>query len=168
MGASDDSYTWDAAVPTRAVLADLGGAQLKDEPPNPDQGSDYYAGLGNELQRQMAGVNRVICAAIIWVRLDNSNVPFIYNAFTMGSSAKVTATDFTVVRASGSPAGVFKVSWAANKLPAQRADPEVFYNTGPGMAPWGIIDPANANGVIVSTYDASGVLSDQRFGVKIY
>src|ERR1700744_1447932 len=93
-GAPDDTFTWD--IPSaeggarRAALPDLGGAQVQDDVPGPDKGKDVYAGLVNELQRQVAGINRVIEAARVWVRVQGG-APFIQAASAMGSAVDPSA-----------------------------------------------------------------------------
>jgi hypothetical protein len=163
-GASDDTYTWDVPPSEggarRAALADLGGAQVQDDVPGPDQGKDVYAGLVNELQRQVAGANRVISAARVWVRFQNGN-PFVQAAVAMGSQVSASSFTLTVV----SP-GVVQVTWASGVLPPMVGEPEVSLNSGPGMA-WGIWIPVNPNGVEIHTTDPTGQPAAMNFLVSI-
>lgn len=163
-GASDDSFTWDVPPAQggarRAALADLGDAQVQDDVPGPDKGKDVYAGLVNELQRQMAGVNRVIDAARVWVRFQGGN-PFVQGAAAMGT--EVTPSSFTVTQVSP---GVVQLTWGPGVLPPMIGEPTVSLNSGPGMA-WAVWIPSNANGVEVHTTDATGQPAAQRFVVSI-
>jgi hypothetical protein len=163
-GALDDTFTWDVP-PTqggarRAALADLGGAPVEDDIPSPDKGKDVYAGLVNEIQRQVAGVNRVIEAARVWVRFRNGQ-PFVQGAVAMGS--QLDASSFAVVQVSP---GVVQITWGAGVLPPMVGEPTVNLNSGPGMA-WAVWIPSTANGVEVHTTDVAGQPTAQRFVVSI-
>jgi hypothetical protein len=131
-GALDDTFTWDVPPAQggvrRAALSDLGGAQVQDDVPGPDKGKDVYAGLVNELERQVAGVNRVIEAARVWVRFQNGK-PFVQGAVAMGT--QVGAGSFTVALVSP---GVVQITWDAGVLPPMIGEPAVSLNSGPGMA----------------------------------
>ena len=164
MGAAEDTFTWEENPASRATLAMLGNASVEDGVPNPDKGSKVFAGMLNELQRQVAGTNRVEPAAIVWVRF-SSGAPFVYQA--TGVRSDIATSSFTVTRQSGAPTGRFKIAWLAGKLPPLLADPEVFANSGPSM-PYGTLDPSGPNSVLVWVYDNTGTLADNRFGVKIY
>jgi hypothetical protein len=163
-GAQDDTFTWDIPPAQggarRAALPDLGDAQVEDDVPGPDQGKDVYAGLVNELQRQVAGANRVIEAARVWVRFQGGN-PFVQGATAMGS--QVGASSFTVTQVS---AGVVQVTWDDGVLPPMLGEPAVSLNSGPGMV-WAVWIASNANGVEVHTTDATGQPAAQRFVVSI-
>jgi hypothetical protein len=163
-GAPDDRFTWDIPQAQggarRAALPDLGDAQVQDDVPGPDKGKDIYAGLVNELERQVAGVNRVTAAARVWIRFQNGQ-PFVQGVATMGS--QLGPSSFTVNKLS---AGVVQITWAAGALPPMLGEPAVNLNSGPGMA-WAAWIPNNANGVEVHTTDATGQPADQRFIVSI-
>jgi hypothetical protein len=163
-GAPDDTFTWDIPPAQggarRAALPDLGGAQVQDDVPGPDQGRDIYAGLVNELQRQVAGANRVIAAARIWVRFQSGN-PFIQGAAAMGT--QVFASSFTVTQVS---LGVVQLTWSQGVLPPMIGEPTVSLNSGPGMA-WAMWIASNANGVEVHTTDATGQPAALPFVVSI-
>jgi hypothetical protein len=164
-GAPDDTYTWDLPPDQggarRAALADLGDAQVQDDVPGPDKGKDIYAGLVNELERQVAGANRVLPAARVWVRFQ-AGAPFVQSATGMGS--QIGAGTFSLKKVS---TGVVQVTWADGVLPPMLGEPEVGLNSGPGMA-WGVWIPNVASGVEVHTTDAAGQPADQRFVVSIY
>jgi hypothetical protein len=161
---SDDMCTWD--VPPneggarRASLGDLGGAQVQDDIPSPDIGKDIYAGLVNELARQVAGINRVIGAAKVWVRVQAGNA-FVFRTSGMGTSVDVNF--FAVQRISP---GVFQITWTAGTLPPLLGEPDTSLTSGPGMI-WGLWIANNPNGVEVHTTDASGNPADQSFVVTI-
>ncbi len=174
MGAQDNTYTWDRP-PTqggayRADLPSLGGAQVQDGKPNPDRGSEVYAGLVNELQRQTAGLNRVTHAAVVWIRFtaEPNSTPFVYAAQGMPSQVGSPQQPFfTVARTTGSPVGVVDLTWVAGTLPPQLGEPDTFLNSGPGSV-YGTWIANNSNGVRVFTFDAQGNPADQAAGVKIH
>jgi hypothetical protein len=163
-GAPDDTYTWDIAQAQggarRAALPDLGDAQVQDDVPGPDKGKDVYAGLVNELERQVAGVNRVIVATRVWVRFQNGQ-PFVQGVAAMGS--QVSAGSFTLTKVS---MGIVQITWAAGLLPPLLGEPQVGLHSGPGMV-WAVSISNNANGVEVHTTDQAGQPADQRFVVSI-
>jgi hypothetical protein len=174
VGAQNDTYTWDQPPQQggayRADLASLGGAQMQDGKPNPDKGSEVYAGLVNELQRQTAGLNRVTHSAILWIRFTGgpTSAPFVFAAQGMPTAvATMQPPFFTVARQAGAPAGALVVTWVPGTLPPQLGDPETFLNGGPGSC-YGQGIPTNPNGVGVFTFDAQGNPADQAVGVKIY
>jgi hypothetical protein len=174
VGAQDDTYTWDRAPQqggaSRADLPSLGGAQVKDGKPAPDKGSEVYAGLVNELQRQTAGLNRVTHAAVVWIRFTGgqNSAPFVFAAQGMPTAvASAQPPFFTVSRPAGAPAGVVEITWTPGTLPPQLGEPEAFLNSGPGSC-YGRWIPNNPNGVQVFTFDAQGNPTDQAVGVKIH
>ena len=163
-GAIDDQYTWDLdrseGGARRASLADLGDAQVQDDLPSPNVGSDIYAGLINELVRQVAGANRVVSAAWVWVRVANG-VPTVYRAIGMGSN--VGLQTFKATRVS---VGVCQITWALGALPPMLGEPTAALNSGPGLV-WGQWMASNANGVEVHTTDQTGAPTDLNFVVSI-
>ena len=174
MGAQDNTYTWDRLPGQggayRADLPSLGGAQVRDGKPNPDRGSEVYAGLVNELQRQTAGLNRVTHAAVVWIRFTGgaNSTPFLYAAQGMPSRvASPQQPFFTVARAAGSPVGVVDITWVPGTLPPQLGEPDTFLNSGPGSV-YGTWITNNPNGVRVFTFDSQGNPADQSVGVKIH
>jgi hypothetical protein len=173
VGAQDNTYTWDQPPQQggayRADLGSLGGAQVQDGKPNPDKGSEVYAGLVNELQRQTAGLNRVTHAAILWVRFTGApSAPFVFATQGMPTAvATMQPPFFTLSRPAGAPAGVVQITWAPGTLPPSLGEPETFLNSGPGSC-YGQWIPGNPNGVSIFTFDAQGNPADQAVGVKIY
>jgi hypothetical protein len=174
VGAQDNTYTWDQPPQQggayRADLGSLGGAQVTDGKPNPDKGSEVYAGLVNELQRQTAGLNRTTHGAVVWIRFTSgpNSQPFVFAAQGMPTAAASTSPPFfTAARPAGAPAGVVQLTWVPGTLPPQLGEPETFLNSGPGTAygTWIATDP---NGVLVFTFDAAGTPTDQAVGVKVH
>lgn len=161
---NDDVCTWDVAPSDggarRASLEDLGGAHVEDDVPGPDKGKDLFAGLVNEFGRQLAGVNRIIGAARVWVRVW-AGTPSVYRATGMG--LVVDATFFRVTKVA---TGVFQITWTEGSLPPMVGEPETSLNSGPGQI-WGVWMPNTPNGVAIHTTDGSGQPGDQNFVVTL-
>lgn len=164
MGAAEDTYTWDDPTqPHRADVEALGGELDDDKDLAPDPSNDPTGGLFNERGRHLAGLNRMIGSAMLWVEFDGAGDPVIVKAKGMRTTLNVG--DFTAVLDGG--AGQVLITWAATLLPPLEVAPRVALNEGPGMG-WGELVVANATAVKVFTTDETGAGASLKFNVELH
>jgi hypothetical protein len=161
--------TWDILPAdggaSRPSLAMVGGAQVKDRGAI-DKGSDIYADLINQLQRQVAAMGGVVPTAVVWVRYA-AGVGSVYRA--IGPGANVSSLGFFTLDTPGPHVvGTTRIKWTAGPLPPLTADPRVAVHEGPCGVPWGKLVVGDPNAVDVFTVDTSNSAVDLNFSVAIY
>lgn len=162
-GAIDDLYTWeDETQPYRAGVEDLGGELPDDSDLAPDPSNDPFAGLFNERGRHLAGLNRMIGSAMLWIEFSGGN-PVVVNVKGMRGSF---AADAFMASLDGG-AGQVLITWASTLLPPLVAAPRVALNEGPGTA-WGELVAGNATAVKVFTTDVAGAGANLKFNVELH
>lgn len=164
MGAAEDTYTWDDPTqPYRADVEALGGELEDDKDLAPDPSNDPTGGLFNERGRHLAGLNRMIGSAMLWIEYNGDNLPVIVKAKGMRST--LDTSDFTPTLDGGD--GQVLITWTAALLPPLEAAPRVALNEGPGTA-WGELVTDNATAVKVFTTDPSGTAANLKFNVELH
>ncbi len=167
--AAIQTLTWDI-LPVdggarRPGLADIGGATVTDRG-GIDKGSDIYADMMNQIQRQIAALGSAIPVAIVWVKY-NAGVGSVFRAIGPGSS--VPSVDFFSLDDPGPhTTGTTRISWVAGTLPPLTADPRVVLHQGPGGEPWATLVGGDPNAIEVFTVDTSNSPADLNFSVAIY
>jgi hypothetical protein len=164
MSAQDDTYTYDrAAADGGPYVPDedaLGGDEDADDAQNPPvQGEQWYAGKGNEIVRNVAGLNRCAWWATIWVEWDGVsayNVTAVDCMGTTPTTASVTATP--------SATGVVVLSWTAGTFPAMARKPRVWLTDDQGSA-YGEVTTANS--ITVNLVDLANTAQDVNFAVEL-
>lgn len=164
MSAADDIYTWeDPTQPYRADVEALGGILDDDQDLAPDPSNDPTGGLFNERGRHLAGLNRMVGSAMLWVEYNGDNQPVIVKAKGMRSA--LSPSDFTPTLDGGD--GQVLITWGATLLPPLEAAPRVTMNEGPGLG-WGELVVDNATAVKVFTTDPSGTAANLKFTVELH
>lgn len=116
--------SWDVAAvdggARRPSLADIGGALLEDKGGSapPKTGTHLYADMGNQWEKQLAAIGRVVSPVIITIDF-SAGVPFIDKI--QCASAVMVAGDFAV---SDDGTGVTRLQWTSTKFPTPTCDPE--------------------------------------------
>lgn len=164
------AYTWDfdiveGKLATAATVADLGGAAYENDPAEPPIGPEMMAAEdANQIENQLAGVNRVIPALILEVTF-SAGTPAISNAIAM-SSIIVTTWAQAHVTVVDNGNGDTSLTWAAGTIPNPRSKPEAWVTEDVAcLQPIAI--PNGSIGVRVKTRDSGGTLTDYNFAVRI-
>jgi hypothetical protein len=164
-GIEDDRYTYDLPLidggARRPNLHDLGGDEMADDDPAPQKFVQPTAALANGINRNLAGVNRMIGTARLWVVFDGAD-PVKTNAKGMGS--QINTDSFQVLSQS---TGVTTVEWGEGVLPPMEGHPSACLNDGPGMI-WAKKSDVDPLQVIVFTYDKDGDPANLAFNVVIH
>lgn len=170
MAAADGSIsTWDIALvsggPRRASLADVGGASVADEAPFPNKDEDPYADLLNQIQRQVAALNRTIAACGFSVEVA-AGVPSVTKATACGIA--VAPGTFT---ATHTGAGNQLIEWPQGTFPPFLLKPRCTLDTDvAACAPYAVFVPnssAGKDGVRLKTRDQTGAAADANVTVML-
>jgi hypothetical protein len=162
MPAQDDEYTYDRLAadggPYVPDVDDLGGDELADDAQNPpNQGAEPYAGMHNEVRRNLAGVNRCTWWATIWVTYSAGySVTAVDCMGTLVEVASITPT-------SGAT-GVVVLSWTAGTFPGMARKPRAWLTDDHGSA-YGEVTTANS--ITVNLADLAAAAQDVSFAVEI-
>ena len=163
-------YTWDfnsaeGKLATAASLDDLGSAQLVDDPEDPPIPPEMpYADQLNQWALQLAGTNRVIEGVTIEVTI-SGGTPAIANVKAMSSIITTTWAQSNIT-VTDNGAGDVTLSWDAGVLPSPRGKPEAWVTEdGAFLQPTAVL---SGNSVRVKIRNASSVLTDANFAVRIF
>ena len=164
-GALTDEYTYDVALedggPVRPDLAALGGADFRDSTGSPPQkGRDPYAGLYSEHSRNLAGLNKFVPTARIWMEWVVADSEWTI----IGVDAMGTLVDEDSFEVTPMSTGVLSISWAAGTLPPMQRKPLVTVTDDYGRG-YGIV--TGANEINVRLHDEDKVAADLNFVVDI-
>lgn len=163
-----DTCSWDldagSGGPRRPSLADMGGAQLEDDDPNPDP-SDPSADPLNQVQMQIAAIAKVMPSAVLLLHFA-AGVPFV----TVVSAAG-TAVDTSIFTVTDLGTGHTQITWPAISSPPTLPSPSL---AGGGIA-FPIANTANfasavstTNGIVVFTFDHSNAAADVDCTILVF
>lgn len=164
--AAADEFTFDIDLADggarRPSLEDIGGAVLEDDDdyPPPNDNSELYAAMGNQWQRQLAGLARMIPVARITVEY-SAGTPFISQLQVM--SETLVIADFTVT---DNGAGDVSIEWEAGALPTPTCKPTGATNNGSGDTSIDF-ERVSATEIRIRT-KLAGVAADVPFTVEIH
>lgn len=163
------TLTWDILAgdggARRGSLEDMGGADVENDLPLPNQSKDLSAEKCNQWSRQLAAVNRMISSSGISVVFDSGD-PIVLQA--IGPGSLVTPSFFEVEDNSN---GDTTIRWDEGTLPVPVLQPIACLNTDGTR---GSIDAAYEfnSGVVVGlrvrTWNSAGTPTDMAFTVLIW
>lgn len=161
MSAADGTYTYDRLAadggPYVPDVEDFGEAQV-DNAQTPPADDEPNAGLFNERRSNLAGLNRCVWWATIWVEYDGAD----YNVTAVDCMGTlVEATDIT---ATSGATGVVVLSWTAGDFPAMARKPRAWLTDDHGFA-YGEVTTANS--ITVTLADTGGTADDLNFAVEL-